>query len=237
MSDDLNNNYPKAPFPTSNGKPEITDGTNWFTLATEDWVLNNIATIPACLVATVVNLTTIYVNGLSGVGATLINSGTQSALVIDGVALALGDRVLVKDQTTALQNGIYTVTNIGGTAVNWVLTRAADFDSPSQMARGDVVNIISGAVNAVTSWMLTGSVATVGTDSITFAELSNNVFSNSIIGTANQIIVTVNNNTATISIAPNPIIPGNAGITIPGGTTAERDPLALAGTLRFNTEI
>ena len=237
MSDNLNNNNLKAPLPTPTGKPEITDGTNWFTLATEDWVLNNIATIPACLVATVVNLTTIYVNGLSGVGATLTNSGTQTALVIDGVTLAAGNRVLVKDQTTALQNGIYTVTNIGGTAVNWVLTRAADFDSPSQIARGDVVNVISGTVNAVTSWMLTSSVATVGTDNITFAELSNNISSSSIIGTANQIIVTVNNNIATISITPNPIIPGNAGITIPSGTTAERDPLALAGTLRFNTEI
>jgi len=241
MSDDLNNrndnNNPKAPFPTSNGKPEITDGTNWFTLATEDWVLNNIATIPACLVATVIDLTTIYVNGLSGVGATLTNSGTQIPLVIDGVVLALGDRVLVKDQTTALQNGIYTVTNTGSVSANWILTRAADFDSSSQMARGDVVNIISGSLNALTSWMLTSSVATVGTDSITFAELSNNISSSIIIGTANQIIVTVNNNIATISIAPNPIIPGNAGITIPSGTTAERDPLALAGTLRFNTEI
>lgn len=236
MSDDLNNNNLKAPLPTSTGKPEITDGTNWFTLATEDWVLNNIATIPACLVATVVNLTTIYVNGLSGVGATLTNSGAQIPLVIDGVALALGDRVLVKDQTTALQNGIYTVTNIGGTAVNWVLTRAADFDSPSQMARGDVVNIISGTVNAVTSWMLTSSVATVGTDSITFAELSENNIVN-IEGTSNQIIVTINNNIATISIAPNPIILGNAGITLPGGLTSERPNNPLPGTLRFNTEI
>ena len=236
MSDDLNNNNLKAPLPTSTGKPEITDGTNWFTLATEDWVLNNIATIPACLVATVVNLTTIYVNGLSGVGATLTNSGTQTALVIDGVTLAAGNRVLVKDQTAALQNGIYTVTNIGSSTTNWVLTRAADFDSPSQMARGDVVNIISGTVNAVTSWMLTSSVATVGTDSITFAELSENNIVN-IEGTSNQIIVTINNNIATISIAPNPIIPGNAGITLPGGLTSERPNNPLPGTLRFNTEI
>ena len=236
MSDDLNNNNLKAPLPTSTGKPEITDGTNWFTLATEDWVLNNIATIPPCLVATVVNLTTIYVNGLSGVGATLTNSGTQTALVIDGVTLAAGNRVLVKDQTAALQNGIYTVTNIGSSTTNWVLTRAADFDSPSQIARGDVVNVISGTVNAVTSWMLTSSVATVGTDSITFAELSENNIVN-IEGTSNQIIVTINNNIATISIAPNPIIPGNAGITLPGGLTSERPNNPLPGTLRFNTEI
>lgn len=226
-----------AQLPLPVGKQEFHDGNSWFALASENWVLNQIRYVAPVLVATVANLTATYANGTSGVGDTLTNSGTQIPLVIDGVALALGDRVLVKDQTTALQNGIYTVTNIGGTAVNWVLTRAADFDSPSQIARGDVVNIISGTVNAVTSWMLTSSVATVGTDSITFAELSNNISSSSIIGTANQIIVTVNNNIATISIAPNPIIPGNAGITIPSGTTAERDPLALAGTLRFNTEI
>ena len=53
-----------------------------------------------------------------------------------------------------MQNGIYTVTNIGGTTVNWVLTRAADFDSPSQMVRGKTIDVISGTVNALTSWML-----------------------------------------------------------------------------------
>jgi hypothetical protein len=84
--------------------------------------------------------------------------------------------------------------------------------------------------------MLTGAVATVGTDNIVFAELSeNNIVS--IEGSANQIIVTVNNNIATISIAPNPIIPGNAGITMPGGSTSERPNNPLPGTLRFNTEI
>ncbi len=48
MTDNLNDKNLKAPLPTSTGKPEITDGTNWFTLATEDWLLNNIATIPPC---------------------------------------------------------------------------------------------------------------------------------------------------------------------------------------------
>lgn len=236
MSNNLNDHNLKAPLPTPTGKPEFTDGIHWFTLATEDWVLNNIATIPACLVGTISNLTAIYANGTNGTGATLTNSGTQTALVIDGVALAEGNRVLVKDQTAALQNGIYIVTNIGSTTTNWVLTRAADFDSPSQMVRGDVINIISGTVNAVTAWMLTGAVATVGTDNIVFAELSeNNIVS--IEGSANQIIVTVNNNIATISIAPNPIIPGNAGITMPGGSTSERPNNPLPGTLRFNTEI
>ena len=43
MEENLNEKNLKAPLPTSTGKPEITDGTNWFTLATENWVLNTIA--------------------------------------------------------------------------------------------------------------------------------------------------------------------------------------------------
>lgn len=97
MIDELNEKNLKAPLPSSAGKPEITDGANWFTLATENWVQNTISNVPACLVATTANLTATYTNGTSGVGATLTNSGTQAALVIDGVTLAVGNRVLVKD--------------------------------------------------------------------------------------------------------------------------------------------
>lgn len=226
----------KAPLPSSSGKPEVSDGTSWFTLATENWVLNTLANISACLVATTANLTATYVNGTSGVGATLTNSGTLAALSIDGVALAVGQRVLVKDQTTALQDGIYTVTNIGSASVAWVLTRATDFDSASQMIRGKTVDIISGTVNAVTSWMLTSAITTVGTDSITFARISKSGL-DSILGTTNQIVVTISNNVATLSIANNPVLPGNAGVTIPVGTTAQRPTTPTAGTLRFNTSL
>lgn len=236
MTDNLNDKNLKAPLPTSTGKPEITDGTNWFTLATENWVLNTIANIPPALVATTANLAATYDNGTSGAGATLTNSGTQSTLVVDGITLAAGNRILVKDQTDSIQNGIYTVTDIGSATENWVLTRSIDFDSPSQMVRGEVIDVISGAVNAVTAWMLTSIVTNIGTDSIIFAKLSQNGITG-VQGSVDQIVVTIDNNIATISIAPNPIIPGNAGITIPGGTTAQRPATLVAGTIRFNTEI
>jgi hypothetical protein len=226
----------QAPQPSSVGKPEVSDGTSWFTLATENWVLNTLANIPACLVATTANLTANYVNGASGVGATLTNSGTLAALSIDGVALAVGQRVLVKDQTTALQNGIYTVTNIGSGSVAWILTRATDFDSVSQMIRGNVVEVISGTTNGVTAWMLTSVITTVGTDSITFARLSKSGI-DSVLGTTNQIVVNISNNVATVSIASNPVLPGNASVTIPTGSTAQRPGSPTAGMLRFNTSL
>jgi len=48
-----------------------------------------------------------------GVGATLTNNGTKAALVIDGVLMTVGKRVLIYNQTSAFQNGVYTVTTVG----------------------------------------------------------------------------------------------------------------------------
>jgi len=81
------------------------------------------------LVATTGNLTATYNNGTAGVGATLTNSGTQVALEIDGVSMATNDRVLVWQQSTQAQNGVYVVTTVGSGATNWVLTRSSDADT------------------------------------------------------------------------------------------------------------
>jgi len=225
-----------AQLPLPVGKQEFHDGTDWFALASENWVLNTIKFVSPCLVATTSNLTATYSNGTSGVGATLTNSGTQAALTLDGITLAAGNRVLVKDQTTALQNGIYTVTNIGSSSTNWILTRATDYDVIAQTVRGDIINVISGTVNSSSLWMLTSSITTIGTDSFTFASTDRNSFT-SILGTTNQITVSVTNGVATISIANDPVIPGTGSITIPKGTTAQRPASPAAGMFRLNTSL
>jgi len=223
-------------LPLSVGKEEYHDGTSWFSLASENWVLNNIGNIPPCIVATITNLTATYSSGTAGVGATLTNSGTQVALVIDGVTLTAAQRVLVKDQTAALQNGIYVVTNIGSISTNWILTRVTDFDSAIQMTRGDVIRVISGTINAVTTWMLTSVVTTVGSDSLIFANLIKNTITN-VLGTSNQITVTVSGGVATVSIASDPVFLGTGSITIPVGTTAQRPASPTIGMLRINTSL
>lgn len=225
-----------AQLPLPVGKQEFHDGTDWFALASENWVLNTIKLLSPCLVATTSNLTATYSNGTSGVGATLTNSGTQAALTPDGITLAAGNRVLVKDQTTALQNGIYTVTNIGSSSTNWILTRATDYDVIAQTVRGAIINVISGTVNSSSLWMLTSSITTIGTDSFTFASTDRNSFT-SILGTTNQITVSVTNGVATISIANDPVIPGTGSITIPKGTTAQRPASPAAGMFRLNTNL
>lgn len=123
-------------------------------------------------VATTANLTATYNNGTSGVGATLTNSGTQAALAIDGVTLAVGDRVLVKDQTTQPQNGIYEVTNIGSVSTNWILTRTSDANLWTELP-GAYTFVEQGTANADNGYLITVDAGgTFGTTNITVTQFS-----------------------------------------------------------------
>jgi hypothetical protein len=124
------------------------------------------------------NLNATYNNGTAGVGATLTNAGTQVALSIDGVATVVNDRILVRGQTTATQNGVYVVTNIGSGSTNWVLTRAADADSygansTTQLGEGSYFFVTNGLTGTGDSYVVTtvGTI-TFGTTNITFSQFS-----------------------------------------------------------------
>ena len=151
--------------------------------STKQYVDNEVATVSnqtfhtASAAASTANLTATYNNGTAGVGATLTNSGAQAAFVIDGYTAFLSDRILIKDQTTGAQNGIYTVTTLGTISTDWVLTRATDFDAtgagPDYIQTGASTFVTSGTVNASTGYVLTTTgVITVGTTSLTFAQTS-----------------------------------------------------------------
>lgn len=103
--------------------------------------------------------------------ATVANVDLSTALEngdsLDGVTLATGDRVLVKDQSTASQNGIYVV-QASGAAV-----RATDFDASGDVARGAFVFVQEGATHADSGWVLTTDGAiTVGTTALAFTQFS-----------------------------------------------------------------
>jgi hypothetical protein len=130
------------------------------------------------LVATTGNLTATYDNGTDGVGATLTNSGTQEALEIDGVAMTVADRVLVWQQTSGVQNGVYVVTTVGDGSTNWVLTRSSDANTssegdPNSLGGGDYFFVNSGATLGFFSFVcVNDGVITFGTTSIEFNEFS-----------------------------------------------------------------
>jgi hypothetical protein len=124
------------------------------------------------------NLTATYNNGTAGVGATLTNAGAQAALVIDGVTLSVADRVLIYQQTTQTENGIYVVTSVGSVSTNWVLTRSSDADtyvsaSPAGLSEGSTVFVQQGTTGAGGTYTCnTPGTITFGVTNITFAEIS-----------------------------------------------------------------
>ena len=96
--------------------------------------------------------------------ATTANITLSGEQTIDGVAVVADDRVLVKNQTTASQNGIYTASTS-----TW--SRAADFDGSRDVVTGTLVSITAGTTNADTFWTVTTTgTITPGTTSITFAQ-------------------------------------------------------------------
>ena len=115
--------------------------------------------------ATMSGGTVTYDNGTAGVGATLTISGS-TLTAIDGITLSTDDRIVIKDEATSAHNGIYTYTS------TTVLTRATDFDTPTEMAGGDFVFIQQGTIYNDTGWVMTDPVTTVGTSDVTFVQFS-----------------------------------------------------------------
>jgi hypothetical protein len=112
---------------------------------------------------------------LSGIGATLTNAGAQAALTLDSIPVVAGDRILVKDQTNSVQNGIYTVTTVGSISTNWVLTRATDFDNTPglEVSPGTFVFVEKGTNNADNGYVVNTNVAIIiGVTPIDFSQFS-----------------------------------------------------------------
>jgi len=99
--------------------------------------------------------------------ASTANIGALSGLLtIDGITLVAGDRVLVKNQTTTTENGIY-VAAVGA----W--TRSTDADAAGELSGGSFVFVESGTVAQDTGWVVSADgPLTPGTDAITWAQFS-----------------------------------------------------------------
>jgi hypothetical protein len=106
----------------------------------------------------------------ASIGANVTLPPGGASFTLDGVTTANGDRVLLKDQTTPAQNGIYVVSGIGTAAV---LTRSADADSSAEVTPGMFTFVEQGTVNADSGWVLTTDAPiTLGTTGLAFAQFS-----------------------------------------------------------------
>lgn len=180
-------------------------------------------TLTAVRLASTTALTVTYANGVLGVGATLTNAGAMAALSLDSVPVVVGNRVLIQNQASAFQNGIYIVSVIGSGATNWVLTRATDYDQAAEIAQGQIVLVNFGTTYAGKyRQQVNSGPFTIGTTSIVFDSMAvtNPTFTwNTVTGTTQAMAVNNGYNT------------NNAGattLTLPA-TSAVGDLLTVCG--------
>jgi hypothetical protein len=148
--------------------------------------------------------------GGTGNGA-ILRSKTNTKFIVDNYQNpSSGYRVLVKDQSNPIQNGIYDLTTVGSSSAKWVLTRSADYNDSStgEVKAGDYLYIVEGDSNASTTWVQYGN----GTG----------VNENIIIGT-DQILFSKSG-----GIGPTGPT-GNAGATGPTGPTGSTGPTGQQG--------
>lgn len=168
--------------------------------------------------ATTANLTATYNNGTDGLGATLTGSGAFGQ--IDGHTVAEQERVLVKNQSTGFQNGLYVLTDDGDPSGSWVLTRATDADnSPAgEIAYGDFCFIQNGGQAGYGYIVNTTGTITIGTTSISYVQfnagqvvVAGNGLTESSPGTL-AIDTTITANLSTAQTLTNKTINANANI-------------------------
>ena len=161
-----------------------------------------------------------YVDGLVGSGvfwkepvkvASTANIDLSSALVnnatIDGVTVATGDRVLVKDQSSAAENGIYIVASSGAAS------RASDCDSASEL-NGAAVFVKQGTAAADQAFVQTAEIANLGSDSVTwvqFTGLGQITAGAALSKTGNTLNVTVDD--SSIEVSSDALQIKNSGVT------------------------
>ena len=138
------------------------------TKAYVDSVANGLDVKASAKYASTANIAGTYSNG-----AGTITAGSNGALSIDGATPTAGDRILLKDQTTATQNGLYTVTTVGSGSAAYVLTRTPDADAASEITGGAFVFVEAGTANADNGYVFThNGTPTLGTTNITVEQFS-----------------------------------------------------------------
>jgi hypothetical protein len=104
---------------------------------------------------------------LATTAAITLATGLENGDTLDGVTLATGDRVLVKNQTDATENGIYVVAASGAPA------RSSDADTAAEITASFAVFVEEGTVNTDSGWTLTNNGAvTVGTTELSFTQFT-----------------------------------------------------------------
>ena len=168
------------------------------TKAYVDSVANGLDVKDSVRYASTANVAGTYDNG-----AGTITAGSNGAFSIDGQTPSQNDRVLLKDQSSAVQNGLYIVTTVGDGSTAYVLTRTPDADAANEITGGSFVFVEEGTANADNGYVFThDGTPTLGTTNITVAQFSGAgqiSAGDALTKTGNQLDVAVDDSTIEIS--------------------------------------
>ena len=139
------------------------------TKAYVDSVANGLDVKDSVRLATAAALAAVTYNNGNGT----LTADANGALTIDGVATVANDRVLIKNQASAVQNGIYKVTTIGSGSAAFVLTRSPDADTAAELTGGTFFFVEEGTANADNGYVAThNGTPTFGSTNIAFQQFS-----------------------------------------------------------------
>jgi hypothetical protein len=131
--------------------------------------------------------------------------------VVDGVSLALRDRVLVTAQTTGSENGIYYVTTVGAGS-NGTWARSLDADATGEIKAGTIIMITEGTTYADTQWKLTtDDPITVGSTTMTFVRAGNAAYGTFAVSGQSSIVADQIGDTLTLVAGTNVALTTNDG--------------------------
>ena len=199
----------------------VTDPSSAQDAATKayvDSVANGLDVKASVKLASTANVAGTYNNG-----AGTITAGSNGAISIDGVTPSASDRVLLKNQTDATENGLYLVTTVGDGSTAYVLTRTPDADAAAEITGGAFVFVEQGTANADNGYVFThNGTPTLGTTDITVEQFSGAgqiSAGAALTKTGNQLDVAVDDSTIEVSsdaLQIKTTYPGQTSITTLG---------------------
>ena len=199
----------------------VTDPSSAQDAATKayvDSVANGLDVKASVKLASTANVAGTYNNG-----AGTITAGSNGAISIDGVTPSASDRVLLKNQTDATENGLYLITTVGDGSTAYVLTRTPDADAAAEITGGAFVFVEQGTANADNGYVFThNGTPTLGTTDITVEQFSGAgqiSAGAALTKTGNQLDVAVDDSTLEISsdaLQIKTTYPGQTSITTVG---------------------